>query len=84
MNLYFVIYILGEVAMAAGPLPYDKAECELRREEQLAFFNSEEGRAGIKQYSEEHPDQAFTVDDIKIECVEAETRPEMKNPVKLN
>ena len=48
MKLFMIIYILGEVGMWAGPLPYDESEC-MERADLLSMAFVKKYEDGVRQ-----------------------------------
>lgn len=73
MKLWFVVTIAGNVAATWGPLPYDAAECEVRRlNREIALDHEFAANGGVLPV--EGP--LITRSDIVTKCVQSETRPE--------
>lgn len=72
MSLWFVVTILGHTVASAGPLPYDMAECELRKAETQTLFD-----ANLHRAAQNFTDMGVTVrrEDIVVACIQQDERP---------
>lgn len=72
MKVWMVIYISGKIVGAIGPLPYDVAECEIRKETIIGHIDT-----GFAENADAlaKTDPDLKRDDIEVVCVEQEERP---------
>ena len=72
-NLFLIIYTAGKIGGVAGPLPYDMAECEVRRDElRIAQIKA----LDTKKTIEGKPLSSADVESIRSIRVECEYRSE--------
>lgn len=81
MDLWLVIYAGAHIGGAAGPLPYDMAECERRRDE----FRALQSEVIATGYSKEQkryatPDEMANIKAMRFECEYRPDRPVLGSP----
>lgn len=78
MKLFLIIYAGNIIGGSAGPLPYDMAECERRRDE-FRTLQSEAVRSGFsKEQNRQLSDGELSrIKDMRFECEYRENRPRL-------
>lgn len=79
MSLWLIIYTAGQIGGVVGPLPYDMAECHVRRDE-LRVMQAD----GLARGTNDTTGLPLTQDEragivnLSFECEHHETRPEIQ------
>ncbi|MEH2700555.1 hypothetical protein GFL93_12745 [Rhizobium leguminosarum bv. viciae] len=81
MKLFLIIYAGNAIGGVAGPLPYDMAECERRRDE----FRTLQTVALETKFSKEQnrplsADDLSKIKDMRFECEFRASRPALGSP----
>jgi hypothetical protein len=81
MKLFLIIYAAGQIGGVAGPLPYDMAECEARRDEmranQAQFFKDGINRETGKKAT---PEEMEGIKHLSFECEMRDEKPSLGDP----
>lgn len=79
MKLFLIIYTSGQIGGSVGPLPYDMAECEIRRDElrvmNAAFISEGIDRSTGKAAPTKNIEIAKT---LRFECEFRQERPKLE------
>ena len=81
MKIWAVLYIMGTVGAAVGPLPYDTAECKRRIVELNTVMVGDIWKDAnrVRILKEMYPN--ITTKDVFVACIEADKNP-IQNPAK--